>query len=65
MDSEKLKDKEELTRILNAALNDLDIKELWELGKQVSEKHLDKDDEMYKWYHSDALKQYFESGGMK
>jgi hypothetical protein len=34
----------------------LDIGELYELGKSVSEKHLDKDSELYQYFHNYTIK---------
>ena len=34
-------------------LSDKDIEDIMELAKQVSEKYLDKEDELYKWFHGE------------
>ena len=37
--------------IMRAQLDNLDIRELFELSKQVTEKYLDEDNELYKYFH--------------
>lgn len=34
-------------------LSDKDVEDIIELAKQVSEKHLNKDDELYQFFHKD------------
>lgn len=41
---------------IKESLSMLDIGELYELGKSVSEKHLDKDSELYKYFHNYTIK---------
>lgn len=36
-----------------ADLSDKDVKDIIELAKQVSEKHLNKDDELYQFFHKE------------
>ena len=37
--------------IAQQMINNLDIDEIFDLARKVTEKHFDKDDEMYKWFH--------------
>ena len=59
MKSLKKRTEQEVDKIINDSINGLDIEELAELCKQVSEKHLDPDNELYKYYHElvEKLKQ--------
>lgn len=46
-------DKNAANIIYEKLLDALDENELFELCRKVSEKHLDKDNEMYKYFHTD------------
>lgn len=37
--------------IANQMLENLDIDEIFDLARKVTEKHFDKDDELYQWFH--------------
>lgn len=50
-DDEKEYTEEDILRMMISNLSNLDVEEIYTLGKQVAEKHLDKDSEMYKWFH--------------
>ena len=54
----KKRTEQEVDKIINDSINGLDIEELAELCKQVSEKHLKPTDELYIYYHElvDKLK---------
>ena len=58
MKSLKKRTEQEVNKIINDSINGLDIEELAELCKQVSEKHLEPTDELYIYYHElvDKLK---------
>jgi len=40
--------------IYNAMLENLDIKEIFKLCKQVTEKYPDTDKELYNWFHDES-----------
>lgn len=41
-------------KIYNAMLENLDVKEIFKLCKQVTEKYPDTDKELYNWFHDES-----------
>ena len=41
-------------KIYNAMLENLDVKEIFKLCKQVTEKYPDTDRELYNWFHDES-----------
>lgn len=41
-------------KIYNAMLENLDVKEIFNLCKQVTEKYPDTDKELYNWFHDES-----------
>lgn len=54
---QRAQDSKDIQKLLSDAISNLEAKELFDLAKQVSEKHLDESDEMYQFFHNTEVEE--------
>lgn len=46
---------QQLLTLLQCSVNSINERELFDLCQRITEKHLDSDSEMYKWFHDESV----------